>query len=246
MSVQNIKEINFTPYAKTFITLIDEYTESYGCNIFVDIVSGSKRKKLPEKLVNSKYYGMHSDVSRTDLKACMSYLLESNLVSKKNGIYSELKLTANGKKWLSHENPQLCLIISLSTELCEKIEISNQPKTKSKSKNKTPSYIETYELFQNQNKSIDEIANIRDLTNTTVENHLVICLKSGLSLDLNHLGVTIEKKNLILGVISDLNTNKLTKIKEECEKLKVLNINSNNKYLDITYFDIKCVIALMK
>lgn len=246
MLTNNIKEIDFTFYTKTFISLINEYPESYGCNVFIDIVSGSKRKNLPEILTKSKYYDIHSDVPKDYLKTCMSYLIECNLVNKKEGKYSVLTLTSNGKKWLLHNNPSLIVQIILPQELSVGLEKSDILSLESKKEkkmaatkiSKIPTHIQTYELFQTEKKTITEIANIRNLTDKTIENHLAECLKSGLNLDIDRLGYTKEKHELILEVIASLNgdISKLKPIKEICEKL---NIN-------ITYFDIKCVIALMK
>lgn len=245
MLTNNVKEIDFTFYTKTFISLINEYPESYGCNVFIDIVSGSKRKNLPETLTKSKYYDIHSDVPKDYLKTCMSYLIECNLVNKKEGKYSVLTLTSNGKKWLSHNNPSLIIQIILPQELSVELEKSDilslelqSKKEKKISVIKIPTHIQSYELFQTEKKTITEIANIRNLTNKTIENHLADCLKSGLNLDIDRLGYTKEKHELVLEVIASLNgdINKLKPIKEKCEKL-----NTN-----ITYFDIKCVIALLK
>jgi len=237
MLTNNVKEIDFTFYAKTFICLINEYPESYGCNVFIDIISGSKRKNLPEILVKSKYYSIHSDVSKNHLKTCLSYLINSNLI-KKTGDYSVLILTSNGKKWLLHDNPTLVVKIFLPQELCGELEETNIVNLQTQPK-REPSYIQTYELFHNQNKTIHEIANIRGLTNKTIEDHLVDCLKSGLDLDVNRIGFTKEKQESILKVIKSLNSdvNKLKPIKDACENLKLL---------DITYFDIKCTIIFMK
>lgn len=254
MLTNNIKEIDFTFCTKSFISLINEYPESYGCNVFVDIVSGSKRKNLPELLIESKYYGIHFDVTKDYLKMCMLYLIECNLVSKKEGKYSVLTLTSNGKKWLLCNNQSLIVQIVLPQELSvelEKTDILNlelQPKKEKKipvSKiPKIPTHIQSYELFQTEKKTIDEIANIRNLTNKTIETHLADCLKSGLNLDIDRLGYTKEKHELVLEVIASLNgdISKLKPIKEKCEQLKI----DNKTLLDITYFDIKCVIALIK
>jgi hypothetical protein len=247
MLTNNVKEIDFTFCTKSFISLINENPESYGCNVFVDIVSGSKRKNLPDLLIKSKYYGIHSDITKDYLKMCMLYLLECNLVSKKEGKYSVLTLTSNGKKWLLHDNPTLIVKIVLPQELCcdlEKSEILENKKLSVVKTSKIPTHIQSYELFQTEKKTINEIANIRGFTNSTIENHLADCLKSGLHLDFDRLGYTKEKHELILEVITNLNSNisKLKTIKDQCEKLKIDNKTS----LDITYFDIKCVIALMK
>ncbi len=249
MLTNNIKEINFTFCTKSFISLINEYPESYGCNVFVDIVSGSKRKKLPKLLIESKYYGIHFDVTKDYLKMCMLYLIECNLVSKKEGKYSVLTLTSNGKKWLLHNNPSLIVQIILHQELSLELEktdiLSLEPKNEKKIHvTKIPTHIQSYELFQTEKKTIDEIANIRNLTKMTIESHLAVCLKSGLNLDIDRSGYTKEKHELILEVISSLNgdISKLKPIKAKCEQLKI----DNKTLLEITYFDIKCVIALMK
>jgi len=243
MLTTKVKEIDFTFCTKSFISLIDEYPESYGCNVFVDIVSGSKRKNLSELLIKSKYYGIHSDVSKNYLKMCMLYLIECNLVSKKESKYSVLTLTSNGKKWLLHNNPSLIVQILLPQELSGELEKTDEKILVAKVK-KVPTHIQSYELFQTEKKSIDEIANIRGLTNKTIESHLVDCLKSNLSLDIDRLGFSKEKAELVLGVISTLNgdISKLKLIKEKCEQLYIDNIT----LLDVTYFDIKCVIAIMK
>ena len=250
MLTNNVKGIDFTFCTQSFISLINEYPESYGCNVFVDIVSGSKRKNLPQLLIDSKYYGIHFDISKDYLKMCMLYLLECNLVSKKEGKYSVLTLTSNGKKWLMHNNPSLIIQILLPQELCGEIEKSDilSLELKKISVTKVPTHIQSYELFQTEKKTIDEIASIRGFTNSTIENHLAECLKSKLPLDIHRLGFTKEKSELILGIIATLNgdISKLKPIKDECEKLIISNIDNNKKLLDITYFDIKCVIALLK
>jgi hypothetical protein len=158
MLTNNIKEINFTFCTKSFISLINEYPESYGCygcNVFVDIVSGSKRKNLPELLIKSKYYGIHFDVTKNYLKMCMLYLIECNLVSKKEGKRSVLMLTSNGKKWLLHDNPTLIVQIVLPQKLCcdlEKSENLENKKLPVIKTSKIPTHIQSYELFQTEKK----------------------------------------------------------------------------------------------
>lgn len=254
------KEIDFTFCAKSFISLINEYSESYGSNVFVDIVSGSKRKNLPEILTESKYFGIHSDVTKDYLKMCILYLLECNLVSKASGKYSVLSLTSNGLLWLQHDNPTLNVHIMLSEELCgDLIESKNEVKESKDIKpkkvrkvnmdkpNKIPTHIQSYELFHTQNKSLEEVMSVRDLSQITIENHLIECLKAGLPLDLNRLGFNKEKhefvNNVILGEPIKGDVSKLKPIKEECDRLVI----ADEKLLfEITYFDIKCAIALMK
>lgn len=155
MLTNNIKEIDFTFCTKSFLSLINEYSESYGCNIFVDIVSGSNRKNLPTSLMKSKYYNIHYDVTKDYLKMCMLYLIECNLISKKEDKYSILSLTSNGKKWLLHSNPTLVVKIVLPEELSVELDKSDvldlTPKKEKKiSVAKVPkilTHIQSYELI---------------------------------------------------------------------------------------------------
>lgn len=89
---------------------------------------------------------------------------------------------------------------------------------------KEETHIITYNLY-NGGKSIDEIANIRELTKTTIENHLLKCYENDLDIDLTRC-VNTQYENDIISAIDKLG----------CEKLKPLKEILPN---EVSYFDIK-------
>lgn len=90
----------------------------------------------------------------------------------------------------------------------------------------------TYQLFK-EGFSINKIAEIRDLSISTIENHINDCLKLGLILE-EEIDLPINIKNIILEKINELNgdISKLKIIKELCGD-------------EITYSQIKYTISLM-
>ena len=79
-------------------------------------------------------------------------------------------------------------------------------------------------------KSIDEIANIRELTKTTIENHLLKCYENNLDIDLTKC-VNTQYENDIISAISKLG----------CEKLRPLKeiLPDAVSYFDIKYYVLK-------
>lgn len=90
-------------------------------------------------------------------------------------------------------------------------------------------HIITYNLY-NGGKSIDEIANIRELTKTTIENHLLKCYENDLDIDLTRC-VNTQYENDIISAIDKLG----------CEKLKPLKeiLPDEVSYFDIKYYVLK-------
>ncbi|CJG64941.1 Uncharacterised protein [Streptococcus pneumoniae] len=87
----------------------------------------------------------------------------------------------------------------------------------------------TYELFQ-QGKSLDEIADERELSRITIENHLFKCAEEEKEIDWTPF-LSEEDEQLILEAASSVGDEKLKPIKEELPE-------------NITYFMIK--VALFK
>lgn len=94
---------------------------------------------------------------------------------------------------------------------------------------KEETHIITYNLY-NGGKSIDEIANIRELTKTTIENHLLKCYENDLDIDLTRC-VNTQYENDIISAIDKLG----------CEKLKPLKeiLPDEVSYFDIKYYVLK-------
>ena len=95
----------------------------------------------------------------------------------------------------------------------------------------------TYNLFQIENKTIDDIINIRHLTLITIENHLAKCVQDGLPLNMDKLGHSEKYHEMIIKIINSPPINndisKLRPIKNKCPS-------------EVTYSMIKCSIALIQ
>ena len=89
---------------------------------------------------------------------------------------------------------------------------------------KEETHITTYNLY-NSGKSIDEIANIRELTKTTIENHLLKCYENDLDIDLTKC-INTQYENDIISAITKLGSEKLRPLIDILPE-------------EVSYFDIK-------
>ncbi|WP_456274487.1 DNA helicase RecQ [Bacillus sp. AK031] len=105
----------------------------------------------------------------------------------------------------------------------------NQTASKSGGSKKTeePSYLSTYQLYS-QGLALDEISKERNLSLTTVQNHLLQCVEEEKDVNINEF-VSEEERELIHGAIEKTGGEKLKPIKEELPD-------------EIGYFQIKLVL----
>ncbi|MCP8970444.1 DNA helicase RecQ [Ectobacillus ponti] len=120
------------------------------------------------------------------------------------------------------ENPDYSPAHTLTTEKKER------PQQRPESASKQLSHMITYELYQ-QGKSLKEIAAERQLSSTTIENHMIQCLEEKLLTEWDEI-VSTEQEQLITEVITRIGTDKLKPIKDELPP-------------EISYFMIKAVIV---
>lgn len=76
----------------------------------------------------------------------------------------------------------------------------------------TDSHLETYQLYQ-QNLSIDEIVEKRELAQSTIENHLIQCAQQGMEVDFTRL-IPLEYINLLEKAVEEAGRDRLKPIKE--------------------------------
>lgn len=105
------------------------------------------------------------------------------------------------------------------------IEGPNHPTPKEKGE---PTHLESLHYFQ-QNKSVNEIAEIRGLSPVSVENHLIKCALEELELDWGRI-LSDEQQQLILKAAGEVGADKLKPLKEALPE-------------DITYFMIKAALV---
>ena len=102
-------------------------------------------------------------------------------------------------------------------------------KIKSIKEKKEDTRIITYNLYKN-NHSIEEIAQIRGLTLTTIENHLLYCYENNMDIDLTNI-VNSSYEQQICNAINSIGTERLKPIKEA--------LPPEVSYFDIKYYIIK-------
>lgn len=158
------------------------------------------------------------------LNTISNYVIENNIdVSSKsitNGINSGS--TDINNKFENIDN--ISENSSKTTDICSNISSMSCDITSVIKEKKEETYIATYNLY-NSGKSIDEIADIRGLTRTTIENHLLKCYENDLDIDLTRC-INTPYENDIVSAITKLGSEKLRPLKDILPE-------------EVSYFDIK-------
>lgn len=201
----NFQKFDFTKHAELFINTIIKTHNTYGMSTIINILVGSKSKKIINKFNHLKEYSKGNDKSVEWWKYLCRLLINNKYVreisiSRNYGF--KLKVSVLGLKWLKKQDHKL--IEKLPNKF---IEVKKQEKIKSNNK-KTKTVLVTYDMFQNKKLSIKDISKEREIKMQTIEGHLISCYKQGLKLDLKRLGMD-NKYNLISNKIKELNYPKL-------------------------------------
>ncbi|MFZ7101756.1 MAG: DNA helicase RecQ [Peptococcaceae bacterium] len=157
----------------------------------------SLKEKLPP-------YAIFPD--STLLEMSKYYPLDARSLLKIKGV-GENKLRKYGDVFLAQ----------ISTYVAENNISVHEPVTKetslTKNADKTPSHLVSFELYQT-GLSLAEIARQRELTTTTVQNHILQCAQEGLAVDLDSF-IPRQYEDLILQAVKKVGREKLRPIKEE-------------------------------
>ncbi len=97
--IGEVKEIDITKEARKFLSAIYRSGQSFGANYIVDILRGSKNKKLLDNAHDKlSVYGIGSDVSKTSWELVIDKLFEKKAMQR--GEYRELLITNFGNRLL--------------------------------------------------------------------------------------------------------------------------------------------------
>jgi len=241
---------------KPYLELVKQFADSCGKLMFINVIRGANLAKMPNKLKTSKFYAVDKIHSIDWWKFVVQQLINDELFKERSigaGYGTTISLSAMGTIWLKTNVTDPTYIITLPNDhpmishFKPKLIVSNiKPITAStieilptidtnKDKSLSVSQMISYNLFHNEGKSIADIAKIRELTTSTIENHLVDAVKSGLPIKYESLGVNKAKYdeilNLINGDVLKGDTSKLAPIKAMCSA-------------DTTYIQIKLVLFI--
>ena len=158
------------------------------------------------------------------LNAISNYVIENNIDVSSNSIVTNINSDTsnidtdfdNISKSPEASNPTTDICSTMSSNFCDFSSIVKEKKEET--------HITTYNLY-NSGKSIDEIANIRELTKTTIENHLLKCYENDLDIDLTKY-INTQYENDIISAITKLGSEKLRPLKDILPE-------------EVSYFDIK-------
>lgn len=158
------------------------------------------------------------------LNAISNYVIENNIDVSSNSIATNINSNTsnintdfdNISKSPEVFNPTTDICSTMSSNFCDFSSIVKEKKEET--------HITTYNLY-NSGKSIDEIANIRELTKTTIENHLLKCYENDLDIDLTKC-INTQYENDIISAITKLGSEKLRPLKDILPE-------------EVSYFDIK-------
>lgn len=146
------------------------------------------------------------------------YMAKYGIENVRGGTYTQINLTPEDIKYLTKE-------INSASDLCFNCGkpghfIIYCPKGEYEELNDSndiPSYMQTYDLFEIEDLTIDEISKIRSLNISTIEHHLAKCIKDGLITDFQRLNFTKYQHNIITTAINLLPNNpRLKTIKDIC------------------------------
>ncbi|MDN4523133.1 DNA helicase RecQ [Fictibacillus fluitans] len=135
----------------------------------------------------------------------------------------EEMLTIKGVGQVKFERYGALFLEALKGQAAEKAVTEKRAETNQKN-----SHLESYALF-NENHTIDRIAQIRNLSEQTVENHLLRCAEEDMSFDWSRI-IPDGQEEKILNAIEKLGSEKLKPLKDELGE-------------ETSYFAIKAVMA---
>ncbi len=263
--INNSKKVmhDFTKEALLFLQVVYDTGNTFGSNTLIEVLRGSSSKKAI-KFKKLSVYGKGKDHSVNWWKIFVRMLINMQLIKEESvsgGHGSRpnygftLCRTVKGRKWsgimtgknipLSSKNENR-LIMRVPNEM---IEIGN---TSQKDKNikiakpvKKTGLAEdtlevTYELYQKQGMSINDIAKARNLKSQTIENHITKLYQKGNNLDLEKLGYDNKRYKLISQKIKEL------RYQKQClaEALELSEIK-NSLPKNVTYLQIKLVLVAL-
>lgn len=230
---------DFTREGKLLIQLINETGNTYGKTIIINILRGSNSKKIPPKFKKIQSFGSGTFHTENWWKIFFTMLINHGYIKENpiaGGNSFTLSTTKKSFEWLESNNK---LILSVPDEMQKLLPIKHNKVKLPDDINdidneildellesikdadickKTPLDI-TYNMFQNEHKTIDEIANDLNVKKMTIEEHLNKLDKKGYKLDLNRLNYNNDIYTLISNKIKELNyPNTLKTIKDELPK----------------------------
>jgi len=205
---------DFTKDAFMFLATMYETGNTYGMTIIVSILRGAKSKKIPDKYKKIKSFGMGKHHTDDWWKILCRMLINEGYISEQSyqgGFSFTIKLSDKGLAWMKDKNRTM--LLNVPDEM-KKI----MPKKVMVSSGFTSTVDATYNMFQKEGKTIAEIAVARNVSELTIESHLIESYHDGKKLDLDRLGFTETVYDTIKEILEENADKKLRFIKMKLPK----------------------------
>lgn len=248
----NQKDIVLQDFAKEAKAIFDTLSlvdNSFGVTMIVSILRGAKLKTIKPKVKTSILYGSLKDKKEPWLKTLMRLLTNESFIKEyavSGGNGFTLSNTKKSLDWLKlyNGNQQTTLVLQVpadmqSTKKLLSINTNNLDSPIATNEinqaklDKTDKLELTYDLFNNQNKTLDEIAKVFDVGVITVEGYIATLYEKDYVLDMTKFDFTDELYATISKKIIEL------------KYPKTMSAIKNALPDDISYFQIKLTIAKM-
>lgn len=179
----------------------------FGKKMLAATVRGSAAKNVMRAGLNKlSTYGLLKDMKQDEIEIYIDALEQAGCFRVTSGDYPTVAITDSGERVMREQEPvQLMLPTREKT-----VEVPSH--AGSDSHIPTETMLSTYELYKSGLK-IADIANERDSTTGTIEEHLIGCVRAGLQVDLNDF-VHPAQRILIEQAIATASTTRLKPIRD--------------------------------
>ncbi len=194
------KEFNTAEIALKIFSCIQSLNKKFGLNYIASVLTGAKTQKIQNYgHQNLETYGTLKDYSQAQVKEWMIELIEQGYLYQTKGEYPVIILKEKSN------------LVGLG----ELVNLKEpDPNLASKSwAEKGESIEKTVELFQ-QGKTVAEIANERNLAQTTILSHLAQAYQTGKDLNIDQF-VEADKEKAIKDAFQKIGTQFLSPVKKE-------------------------------
>lgn len=247
IQVDTSKLVPVSTYA-LILECVKKFDEKFGMQLFVKLLSGSQEKRIFEwNLDRNEFYGALKEFSTDAIGAMIEALIMESYLFKQSWKYPLLWITELWEAVVYRDAHLKSNLESLNSMLARKcwvqIKKSNSSDKGSKKSGewsaKAETFKETLDLFSS-GKSISQIVKIRELSNNTVEGHIVRLYSEWKINIISIMKLTsLQKSKQIKTEIETHFSGWVEKLKPLKEHLEWLWIN------DISYLDIKLAIAMI-
>jgi Werner syndrome ATP-dependent helicase len=211
---------DLTKETSLLIQVTEDTEDTYGGSMLVSILRGSNSKKIKPKFKKISCYNAGSHRTEQWWKLFIRLMINREFLKEKSishGYGFTLSRTKAAKNWMKEEDRSM--VMTLPKDMQSNIKsiptiTTTTPTTTTTTTTTTTipttttintkdTAYKTFDMFQNKNMSLTEIAEARDIQAKTVDEHIFKAYERGYKLDLKKLKYTDKVYKIIKKVLQD-------------------------------------------